>query len=57
MPRIKPLLPAALLLGLGLAGCEATQDLQDKFTGALHDFNPMGTAKRPLPGNRKALFP
>jgi hypothetical protein len=49
---------AAILLGVGLgvSGCE-TSDVVDKVQGSLQDFNPFGTAKKPLPGSRKALFP
>lgn len=52
------LILAALLLGIGLgvSGCE-TSDMVDKVQGAMQDFNPFGTAKKPLPGSRKALFP
>jgi hypothetical protein len=50
-----------LLLALG--GCETSSfwdsanNVQDKFQDALSDFNPFGTAKKPLPGERRAVFP
>jgi hypothetical protein len=49
--------PALLLaLGLGLSGCE-TSDLMDKAQDTIADFNPFGTKKQPLPGQRRAVFP
>jgi hypothetical protein len=39
-------------IGLLTTGCE-TSDIMDK----MHDFNPFGTAKTPLPGERRAVFP
>lgn len=43
-----------LILGAGLGGCaEQVQTFQDQ----LNDFNPMGTRKARLPGERKAMFP
>jgi hypothetical protein len=50
-----------LLLALG--GCETSgfwdsaNNVQDKVQDALSDFNPFGTAKKPLPGERRAVFP
>lgn len=44
-------------LGFGVAGCAQSQDAMDSIQNAVHDFNPFGTAKQPLPGERKALFP
>jgi hypothetical protein len=50
-------IPALLLtLGLGLSGCE-TSDLMDKAQDTIADFNPFGTKKQPLPGQRRAVFP
>ncbi len=46
-----------MALGLGIGGCAQGQDAMDRVHHALHDFNPFGTAKRPLRGERKALFP
>jgi hypothetical protein len=43
-------------VGIGVSGCE-TSDAVDKVQNAMQDFNPFGTAKKPLPGERKALFP
>lgn len=39
-------------LAFGLGGCE-TSDLMDKIT----DLNPFGDFKKPIPGERKAVFP
>jgi hypothetical protein len=44
-------------LGLGLQACAQSQDALDSLQNAVHEFNPFGTAKKPLPGERKALFP
>jgi hypothetical protein len=50
-------IPALLVtLGLGLSGCE-TADLMDKAQETIADFNPFGTKKQPLPGQRRAVFP
>jgi hypothetical protein len=49
---------AALLCGIALAGCE-TADMADKvgeFSDKFADMIP-GTAKKPLPGDRKPVFP
>jgi hypothetical protein len=49
---------AALLCGFALAGCE-TADMADKigeFSDKFADMIP-GTAKKPLPGDRKSVFP
>ncbi|HET9902997.1 MAG TPA: hypothetical protein VFQ27_04770 [Xanthobacteraceae bacterium] len=50
------LLAATLLLSLGLAGCE-TSDVMDSVSEKIHDFNPFGTAKTKLPGERRPVFP
>jgi hypothetical protein len=56
-------LAALLPLALSLGGCETggfwdgVNNTSDKFTDALSDFNPFGTAKKPLPGDRRAVFP
>jgi len=53
------LVPVALALG----GCETSSfwdsanNVQDKFQDALADFNPFGANKKPLPGERRAVFP
>jgi len=53
------LLPLALMLG----GCESSSfwdganNASDKFQDMLSDFSPFGTAKKPLPGERRAVFP
>src|SRR5437660_10383016 len=44
---------SALVLGLALGGCESTSDIADK----LQDLIPFGTGKKPLPGERKPVFP
>jgi hypothetical protein len=43
---------AALALSLALVGCE-TSDMIDKLT----DMIPFGDNKKPLPGERKEVFP
>lgn len=49
--------PALLIVfGLGLSGCE-TSDMMDKMQETIGDFNPFGTKKQPLPGQRRAVFP
>ena len=55
-PRHAFAIAAVIGLSLGLSGCE-TADVFDKVTETVHDFNPFGTAKRPLPGERRAVFP
>lgn len=53
------LLPLTFMLG----GCETSgvwdsaNNVSDKFQDMLADFNPFGTAKKPLPGERRAVFP
>src|SRR5205814_5328368 len=49
-PRL--LAAAALALGVALSGCESF-DLADKIA----DLDIMGTSKKPLPGERKQVFP
>lgn len=44
-------------IGLGAVGCSSTSDIVDSIQNTVHDFNPFGTAKKPLPGDRKAVFP
>jgi hypothetical protein len=49
---------AILALGLGLSACEtSTSDWGDKIQDKLNDMNLFGTAKKPLPGDRKDVFP
>lgn len=56
---IAALLPLTSLLG----GCETSSfwdsanNVSDKFTDMMADFNPFGGAKKPLPGERRAVFP
>jgi hypothetical protein len=51
------------LCSLTLGGCETSgfwdgaNSVSDRFQDALVDFNPFGTAKKPLPGDRRAVFP
>ena len=55
------LFAAALPLAAGLAGCgtfwDGANSMTDKFSDAMHDFNPFGTNKKPLPGERRPVFP
>ncbi|MBN8919236.1 MAG: hypothetical protein J0H62_00680, partial [Rhizobiales bacterium] len=50
------LLSACLVLSLGLAGCE-TSDMFDNVSESVHNFNPFGTAKKKLSGDRQRVFP
>ena len=57
------LIAAILPLALALGGCETSSlwdkanSVSDRFQDMLGDFNPFGTAKKPLPGDRRPLFP
>src|SRR5262245_21348908 len=61
--RRKNLLAALLPLLLPLGGCETSSfwdsanNASDRFQDMLGDFNPFGTSKKPLPGERRAVFP
>lgn len=52
-----------VLCSLTLGGCETSSfwdsanSASDRFQDVLTDFNPFGTAKKPLPGDRRAVFP
>src|SRR5262245_11674998 len=52
-----------VLCSLTLGGCETSgfwdgaNNASDRFQDMLVDFNPFGTAKKPLPGERRAVFP
>jgi hypothetical protein len=52
---------AVLALAPALAGCgtmwDGANNISDSIQDAIHDFNPFGTAKKPLPGERRAVFP
>jgi hypothetical protein len=50
------LLAVALAISVGLAGCE-TSDVMDSVSEKMHDFNPFGTAKKKLAGERQEVFP
>src|SRR5262245_997397 len=56
MPRV-----AALVAALTLSACGSMWDnannVSDKFSDMMSDFNPFGTGKKPLPGERRAVFP
>jgi hypothetical protein len=51
----------AAVLPLSLTGCgtfwDGANSLTDRMSDALHDFNPFGTGKKPLPGERRPVFP
>jgi hypothetical protein len=55
------LFAAALPLASGLAGCgtfwDSANSISDRFSDAMHDFNPFGSGKKPLPGERRPVFP
>ena len=54
--RCRPALAAALVAALALAGC-STSDALDSVSDTISSFNPFGTNKKPLPGQRQAVFP
>jgi hypothetical protein len=46
------------LVGCGTSGgWDGVNSLGDSLSDMVHDFNPLGTAKKPLPGERRAVFP
>jgi hypothetical protein len=51
------------LIPLMLGGCETSSfwdsanSANDRFQDVLSEFNPFGTSKKPLPGERRAVFP
>jgi hypothetical protein len=48
----------ALLAGCGTSGVfDSANSLTDSLSDMVHDFNPLGTSKKPLPGERRAVFP
>src|SRR5262245_3226307 len=57
------LLGIVAVLSLALGGCETggfwdkANSVSDRFNDAMTDFSPFGTAKKPLPGERRAVFP
>src|SRR5262245_37795343 len=57
------LLGIVAALSLALGGCETggfwdkANGVSDRFNDAMTDFNVFGTAKKPLPGERRAVFP
>jgi hypothetical protein len=50
---------AVVALGFGLSACESmsTSDWGDKIQDKLNDMNLFGSNKKPLPGDRKEVFP
>src|SRR4051812_35757430 len=61
--RRSVLLGIVAALSLALGGCETggfwdkANSVSDRFNDAMSDFSPFGTAKKPLPGDRRAVFP
>ena len=59
--RIIRAIVLAAALPLGLAGCgtfwDGANSMSDRFSDMMHDFNPFGTGKKPLPGERRPVFP
>ena len=57
------LIAAILPLALALGGCETSgfwdsaNNVTDRFQDMMADFSPFGTGKKPLPGERRAVFP
>src|SRR5215467_468806 len=61
---VRGMLTLALMpLAIALSGCgssgvwDTANNVSDKFQDMMYDFNPFGTAKKPLPGERRAVFP
>ena len=50
---------ATILAGCGTSGggWDGVNSLTDSLSDVVYDFNPMGTSKKPLPGERRAVFP
>ena len=62
MRTIRAIVLAAMLpLSASLAGCgtfwDGANSISDRMSDTLHDFNPFGTGKKPLPGERRPVFP
>src|SRR5215211_1549811 len=61
MRRVHRVILIAAILPLTLGGCgtfwDSANNVSDRFQDMLVDFNPFGTAKKPLPGERRAVFP
>jgi hypothetical protein len=61
--RRSVLLGIVAALSLALGGCETSgfwdraNSVSDRFNDMMTDFSPFGTAKKPLPGERRAVFP
>ena len=57
------LLGIVAVLSLALGGCETggfwdkANGVSDRFNDMMTDFNPFGGGKKPLPGERRAVFP
>jgi hypothetical protein len=55
------ILLALLPLVAPLSGCgtfwDGAHSTSDRLSDILHDFNPFGTGKKPLPGERRPVFP
>ena len=57
------LLGIVAVLSLALGGCETggfwdkANSVSDRFNDMMTDFAPFGTSKKPLPGERRAVFP
>lgn len=41
----------------GGGGWDGVNSLTDSLSDMVHDFNPLGASKKPLPGERRAVFP
>src|SRR5262249_61682269 len=61
---VRGMLTLALMpLAIALSGCgssgvwDTANNVSDKFQDMMYDFNPFGTAKKPLPGERRAGVP
>jgi hypothetical protein len=58
MPRVAVLMAALAVSGCGTSSMwDNANSISDRFSDMMHDFNPFGTSKKPLPGERRAVFP
>jgi hypothetical protein len=58
MPRVAALVAVLVLAGCGTSSMwDNANNVSDKFSDMMSDFNPFGAGKKPLPGERRAVFP
>jgi hypothetical protein len=51
------ILAVMMALGAALGGCESAGSTLEKLSDTMTDLSPFGVAKKPLPGERKSVFP